>query len=105
MRRFGGERIQPWIERAGLNDMPLESKALGRLIENVQEMVEGYNFDIRKHVFEYDNVVNQQREVVYAERHKILSRDDLKEDLMEMVAAEVKRLAQAHMQAMRMNGG
>ncbi len=98
MRRFGGERIQPWIERAGLNDMPLESKALGRLIENVQEMVEGYNFDIRKHVLEYDNVVNQQREVVYAERHKILSRDDLKEDMMEMVAAEVGRLVQAHMQ-------
>ena len=89
MRRFGGERLQPWMDRAGLEDGALEFKILARAIESVQERVEGYNFDIRKHVLEYDNVVNKQREVVYAERKKVLSRDDLHDDLMDMVVVEV----------------
>jgi preprotein translocase subunit SecA len=90
MRRFGGERLQPWMDRAGLEDEALESKMLGKVIESVQERVEGYNFDVRKHVLEYDNVVNKQREVIYAERQKILGRDDLHQDLMEMFEAEVE---------------
>jgi len=90
MRRFGGERLQPWMDRAGLEEEALESKMLGKVIESVQERVEGYNFDVRKHVLEYDNVVNKQREVIYAERQKILSRDDLHQDLMEMFEAEVQ---------------
>ncbi len=90
MRRFGGERLQPWMDRAGLEDEALESKMLGKVIESVQERVEGYNFDVRKHVLEYDNVVNKQREVIYAERQKILDRDDLHQDLMEMFEAEVQ---------------
>jgi len=96
MRRFGGERLQPWMERAGLGDAPLEFNVLSKLIESVQERVEGYNFDIRKHVLEYDNVVNKQREVVYAERRKILSRDDLHDDLMELFSAEVARVIETH---------
>jgi len=90
MRRFGGERLQPWMDRAGLEDEALESKMLGKVIESVQERVEGYNFDVRKHVLEYDNVVNKQREVIYAERQKILSHEDLHQDLMEMFEAEVR---------------
>ena len=90
MRRFGGERLQPWMDRAGLEEDALESGLLGRVIESVQERVEGYNFDIRKHVLEYDNVVNKQREVVYAERRKVLSRPDLHDDLMSMLEAEVR---------------
>ncbi len=92
LRRFGGERLQPWMDRAGLEEGALESNMLGRVIESVQERVEGYNFDIRKHVLEYDNVVNKQREVIYAERRKILSRDDLHDDLVEMFEAEVRRV-------------
>jgi preprotein translocase subunit SecA len=96
MRRFGGERIQPWMDRAGLEEAPLEFGVISRVIESVQERVEGYNFDIRKHVLEYDNVVNKQREVVYAERRKILSRTDLHDDLFTMVEDEIRRIVQAH---------
>jgi preprotein translocase subunit SecA len=90
MRRFGGERLQPWMDRAGLEEGALESGMLGRVIESVQERVEGYNFDIRKHVLEYDDVVNKQRGVVYAERRKVLSRPDLHDDLMSMLEAEAR---------------
>ncbi|MBN1247520.1 MAG: SEC-C domain-containing protein [Anaerolineae bacterium] len=96
MRRFGGERLQPWMDRAGLEEEALESNMLGRVIESVQERVEGYNFDVRKHVLEYDNVVNKQREVIYAERRKVLSRSDLHDDLMEMFEAEVRQVVSAH---------
>ncbi len=96
MRRFGGERLRPWMDRAGLDEAPLEFNVLSRVIGSIQERVEGYNFDIRKHVLEYDNVVNKQREVIYAERRKILSRDDLHDDVMEMVEAEIRRVVQSH---------
>ncbi len=96
MRRFGGERIQPWMDRAGLDNAPLEVGVISKVIESVQERVEGYNFDIRKHVLEYDNVVNKQRDVVYKERHKILSRNDLREDLFSMINAEVSRVIASH---------
>ena len=96
MRRFGGERLQPWMERAGLDDAPLEFNMLAKVIESVQERVEGYNFDVRKHVLEYDNVVNKQREVIYAERRKILSREDLHDDLMDMVEVEIRGVIESH---------
>jgi preprotein translocase subunit SecA len=94
LSRFGGERLQPWMDRAGLEEAPLEFGAIARAIESIQERVEGYNFDIRKHVLEYDDVVNKQREVVYKERAKILSREDLHDDLLEMVQAEIRRIVQ-----------
>mgnify|MGYP006289647495 CR=1 FL=1 len=98
MHRFGGERLQPWMDRAGLEDGALEFGMLSRAIESIQERVEGYNFDIRKHVLEYDNVVNKQREVVYAERHKALGRDDLHDDLLDMVETEVRQTVNGHVQ-------
>ncbi|RLC90491.1 MAG: preprotein translocase subunit SecA [Chloroflexi bacterium] len=101
MRRFGGERLKPWMERAGLEDAPLEFKMLAKVISSIQERVEGYNFDIRKHVLEYDNVVSKQREVVYAERRKILSREDLQEDVFTMVAAEIRLVVTTHTQGYR----
>jgi len=94
LSRFGGERLQPWMDRAGLEEAPLEFGAIARAIESIQERVEGYNFDIRKHVLEYDDVVNKQREVVYKERAKILSREDLHDDLLEMVEAEIHRIVE-----------
>ena len=99
MRRFGGERLQPWMERAGLDDAPLEFNMLAKVIESVQERVEGYNFDVRKHVLEYDDVVNKQREVIYAERRKILSREDLHDDLLDMVEKEIRRVVGSHFAA------
>ncbi len=98
MRRFGGERIKPWMERAGWDeDMPMEMGMLTKLIASTQERVEGYNFDMRRHVLEYDNVVNKQRTVVYAERDKILSREDLHDDLMEMVEGEIRQVVNQHL--------
>ncbi len=103
MRRFGGERLKPWMERAGLDDAPLEFKMLASVIESVQERVEGYNFDIRKHVLEYDNVVNKQREVVYAERRKILSLPDLRPELMKLARQEIARIVADYTQGDRMD--
>ncbi len=94
LKRFGGERLKPWMERAGLDDAPLEFNAIAKVIESVQQRVEGYNFDIRKHVLEYDDVVNKQREVVYAERAKLLSREDLHDDLMDMLKGVVQRIVE-----------
>ncbi|MEJ5310300.1 MAG: SEC-C metal-binding domain-containing protein [Anaerolineae bacterium] len=94
LRRFGGERLQPWMDRAGLEEAPLEFGAVAKAIESIQQRVEGYNFDIRKHVLEYDDVVNKQREVVYKERAKILSREDLHDDLLEMVESEIRHIVE-----------
>lgn len=94
MRRFGGERLQPWMERAGLEDAPLEFNMLAKALESIQERVEGYNFDMRKHILEYDNVAHKQREVIYQERDKILSRDNLYEDLMTMVETEIRQVVE-----------
>src|SRR5450830_558953 len=79
MRRFGGSNIAGIMERLGLEeDVPLEHGLVNKSIENAQTKVESHNFDIRKHVVEYDDVMNKQREVIYGERTKILSTDDLR---------------------------
>ncbi|MBN1953909.1 MAG: preprotein translocase subunit SecA [Anaerolineae bacterium] len=96
MRRFGGERVQGMMTRAGVDDMPLEFGLLSKTIESVQTRVEGYNFDIRKHVLEYDDVVNKQREVIYAQRREVLGKDDLREQVLRMVGGEVEALLAAH---------
>ncbi len=76
MRRFGGERLKSWMSKGLLanipEDMPLEFGVLDRMIESAQERVEGYNFDIRKNIVEYDDVMNRQRMAIYGERKAIL---------------------------------
>lgn len=76
MRRFGGERLKSWMSKGLLanipDDMPLEFGVLDRMIESAQERVEGYNFDIRKNIVEYDDVMNRQRMAIYGERRAIL---------------------------------
>ncbi len=76
MRRFGGERLKSWMSKGLLSsipeDMPLEFGVLDRMIESAQERVEGYNFDIRKNIVEYDDVMNRQRMAIYGERRAIL---------------------------------
>jgi preprotein translocase subunit SecA len=90
MRRFGGDRIKGVMDWAKMDeDQPLEHSLLSRSIEQAQVRVEGYNFDIRKHVLEYDDVVNTQRNVIYAQRRKILSETNLKPILMDMIYDEV----------------
>jgi len=86
MRRFGGDRVKGFMEWAGFDeDTPLEHGMVSKVIENAQQKVEAYHFDIRKHLVDYDDVVNKQREVIYDERKKILSGADLKANIQEMV--------------------
>ncbi|MCB0207634.1 MAG: preprotein translocase subunit SecA, partial [Anaerolineae bacterium] len=90
MRRFGGERLSGIMQRLGVeDDMPIEAGMVTRAIENAQTKVEGYNFDIRKHVLRYDEVVNEQRNRIYDQRRRILVEPSLKTSVEEMIGEEV----------------
>jgi preprotein translocase subunit SecA len=96
MRRFGGDKIKGFMEWAGMDEnTPVEHPLVNKTIENAQVRVEGYNFDIRKHLVEYDDIVNKHREIIYAERKKILSGADLKANILSMVKEEIQRLVAA----------
>jgi preprotein translocase subunit SecA len=91
MRRFGGDRIKGFMNWVGMgDDTPIENKFITGAITDVQKRVEGYHFDMRKHLVEYDDVVNKHRELIYEERHKILGGADLKSNILEMVTNEIK---------------
>jgi preprotein translocase SecA subunit len=86
MRIFGADRIQGIMSRLGMEEgVPIEHGLVTRAIENAQKKVEGHNFDIRKHLLEYDDVMNKQREVIYNQRREVLKGEALKEDVLEMV--------------------
>ncbi len=98
MRRFGGGNIAGIMDRLGLEeDVPLEHGLVSKSIENAQTKVEAHNFDIRKHVVEYDDVMNKQREVIYGERTKVLSTENLRPIIMEMVEKQVDELVNGHL--------
>ena len=93
MRIFGGERVKMIMERVGLEEgEPIEHKYTTKAIENAQKKVEGHNFDIRKHLLEYDDVMNKQREVVYSQRRFILGGDNLRDTVLEMMEDVVEDL-------------
>ena len=77
-------------------DTPIENKLITGAITDVQKRVEGYHFDMRKHLVEYDDVVNKHRELIYEERKKILSGADLKANILSMVENEIKGMVAAH---------
>ncbi len=86
MRLFGGERMQTMVDKLGMDeDVAIEHSMLSKSIENAQKKVEGRNFGIRKHVLQYDDVMNKQREVIYNERRKVLDGQDMKDQVMAMV--------------------
>ena len=86
MRRFGGDMVKGLMERLGFDEnTPIENSLISKSIENAQKRVEGFNFDIRKNLVEYDDVVNKHREIIYGERKKILSGADLKSNILDMV--------------------
>ena len=98
MRRFGGSRIAGLMDRLGLEeDVPLEHGLVTKSIENAQEKVESYNFDIRKHVVEYDDVMNRQREVLYDQRRAILKQESQRPLIMSWVKTELGSLVEAHL--------
>ena len=86
LRIFGAEKISGIMDRIGIEeDQPIEHKYISRAIENAQKRVEGQNFDIRKHLLDYDDVMNRQRKVIYEQRKKVLRGDNLWADIEEMV--------------------
>src|SRR6476469_7808817 len=93
MKRFASERVTGLMERLGLDDdVAIESRLVSRTIESAQSRVEGFNFDIRKRVVEYDDVINKQRETIYAERDKVLHNEDLTETVQIFLDDEVDSL-------------
>jgi preprotein translocase subunit SecA len=90
MRLFGGQQAQGIMERMKIDDaLPLEVGLVGRLVEQSQTRVEGANFDVRKHLLEYDDVLNTQRASIYAQRNRIFTKEDLTEDVTGMLRMEV----------------
>lgn len=86
MRLFGSANVEGLMDRLGMDDsMPIENKMISRAIENAQKKVENRNFSIRKNVLEYDDVINQQREVIYGERRKVLYGQELKQTIASMI--------------------
>ena len=97
MRRFGGTTIANLMDRVGLDeDVPIESGLISKSIENAQTKVEGHNFDIRKHVLEYDDVINKQRQVIYDQRREVLSRKDLKPIVLDMIHEQIRELVSTY---------
>lgn len=97
MRRFGSENIMGIMDRLGLEeDQPIESRLITRAIESAQKRVEGNNFDQRKVVLQYDDVMNQQREIIYKQRREILFSDNIREVVIGMLLPIVDRIVEAH---------
>ena len=93
MRRAGGTTVQSLMDRLGMEeDVPIEAGMVAKVIESAQTKMEGYNFDIRKHVVQYDDVMNTQRNVIYSERRKVLEAESLRETILGMVNAELKTI-------------
>jgi preprotein translocase subunit SecA len=98
MRRFAGDRIRGIMQWAGLGDgVPIENALVSKAVESAQVKVEGFNFEIRKHLVDYDDVINKHREVIYAERRKVLAGTDLKTNVQGMVREEIGKLVEVNL--------
>ena len=94
LRIFGADRLKGLMSNIGMEDNePIEHRWISRAIENAQKKVESHNFDIRKHLLEYDDVMNKQREVVYHRRRELLSGASLKDDVLDMCDALIEEIA------------
>jgi len=97
LRLFGSERIKAIMERFNFpDDLPIQHPMINRAVENAQRQVESRNFEIRKHVLEYDDVMNKQREIIYSRRKKILLKEDLKKTAISMIEEVVEDMAAMH---------
>jgi len=97
LRLFGSERIYRVMETFNFpDDLPIQHSMISRAIENAQRQVESRNFEIRKHVLEYDDVMNKQREVIYARRKRILEEENLKQVALDMIKDIVNRSVDIH---------
>lgn len=98
MRRFGAENVMGMMDRLGFQeDQPIESKLITKAIESAQKRVEGNNFEMRKVVLQYDDVMNQQRTIIYKQRREVLEAQNIKEDVvLGMIDGVIDRLVEAH---------
>lgn len=97
MRRFGADNIMGMMERLGFDeDSPIESRLISRAIESAQKRVEGSNFDTRRIVLQYDDVINLQRERIYGDRREILNADNIREIVMGMIRSVITRAVESH---------
>jgi preprotein translocase subunit SecA len=91
MRLFGGEQVENLLKRLNIDEsLPIENNMVGRLVEQSQTRVEGSNFDVRKHLLEYDDVLNMQRKRIYEQRDRVFIKEDLREDVDEMLEKELR---------------
>ncbi len=98
MRLFGSERVMGMMEKLGVDeDTPIEQKMLTNAIENAQKQVESRNFQTRKNVLQYDDVMNTQREVIYKQRRQVLDGEDLQSSIQTMLRSTIERAIQGHM--------
>ncbi len=97
MRLFGSEKTMKLVDAMGMSeDEPIEAGMLTKAIENAQKKVEGNNFAIRKHLLEYDQVMNEQREVIYGERRRVLYGENLRDSIMGMIGQTIDRIIDTH---------
>ncbi|MBT3356369.1 preprotein translocase subunit SecA [bacterium] len=97
LRRFGGDRMKNIMDKLGLpEDQPIENKIISKSIESAQGKIEGFNFDIRKRVLEYDDVMNKQRETIYKKRKDILDKKSVKDGILQMFYDETDAIVAVH---------
>ncbi len=97
MRIFGGSRMQNMMERLGVpDDMPIENSWISKSLEGAQKRVEGHNFDIRKHLVQYDDITNTHRDIIYRRRQEILANENLKNDMIVMIETIAEKLVLTH---------
>ncbi|TLS50590.1 preprotein translocase subunit SecA [Paenibacillus antri] len=97
MRRFGADNVMGMMEKLGFEeDQPIESKLITRSVESAQKRVEGNNFDIRKVVLQYDDVMNQQRTILYKQRHEVLYSENIRDIVFGMIDSVIERIVHAH---------
>lgn len=99
MRLFGGERVQSMMNILKIpDDMPIENKMISKSIEGAQKKVEGRNFDVRKHLVEYDDVINHHREIIYKRRREVLESENVKNEIIILIEQEIEGLINTHTQ-------
>nr|WP_261795545.1 preprotein translocase subunit SecA [Rubeoparvulum massiliense] len=97
MRRFGAENIMGMMDKLGMDeDTPIESKMITKAIENAQKRVEGNNFDMRRYVLQYDDVMNQQREIIYSQRREVLEKENIRDIVFGMMMSHIDGLIEVY---------
>ncbi len=97
MRRFGSESLMAMMDRLGMDDsQPIQSKMVTKAVESAQKRVEGNNFDARKQLLQYDDVLREQREIIYRQRYEVLDSDNLRGIIEKMIQSVIERVVNAH---------